>query len=204
MIAKYNPQEIEKLQEIINNNFLGKIKQIPPHKSAVKREERERQIYEFKLLESSDNKDFLFQCKVEGGTYIRKICSDLGELIGGAHMSKLRRTAAGIFNESKIYTLKEFKEAVEENKKGNENKLKKMLILAEEAIKQVLPVIQVEKKAIKSLYTGKPLFKEDLLEKPLKQLEGLNFALFCGNDFIGVYRKTQEKKVFARPEFVYN
>jgi len=38
-----------------------------------------------KIPEFEDGKRFLFECKVEGGTYIRKICSDLGEMIGGAH-----------------------------------------------------------------------------------------------------------------------
>ena len=38
------------LQETILK-FTGKIKQLPPIKSAVKREVREREIYEFEILE---------------------------------------------------------------------------------------------------------------------------------------------------------
>ena len=39
--------EFERIKEIINKKFVGKIKQIPPVKSRVKREEREREIKKF-------------------------------------------------------------------------------------------------------------------------------------------------------------
>src|SRR3990167_3946045 len=82
---------IKKLKEVIKNKFTGKIKQIPPVKSAVKREEREREIYEFNVLEKDGN-DFLFVVSCESGTYIRKLIHDLGEFLGiGAHMLELRR-----------------------------------------------------------------------------------------------------------------
>ena len=92
--------DIKELQGLIDGNFVGRIRQTPPHRSAVKREERERTVYSWKLIEASeDGKSFLFDCKVEGGTYIRKLCSDLGEMIGGGHMGELRRTQAGVFGE---------------------------------------------------------------------------------------------------------
>jgi H/ACA ribonucleoprotein complex subunit 4 len=38
----------------------------------------------------------------EAGTYIRKLCYDIGEALGiGAHMQELRRTRAGPFSENK-------------------------------------------------------------------------------------------------------
>jgi len=102
ILETHTVQNTDKLQKLIDKNFLGKILQTPPHRSAVKREERERTVYNWKLLEENENKrSFLFECYVEGGTYIRKLCSDLGEMIGGAHMGELRRTEAGIFNEKK-------------------------------------------------------------------------------------------------------
>jgi len=205
ILHTHKEQDINYLQDLINKNFVGKIKQIPPHKSSVKRAEREREVYNFNFLESLENrKDFLFECKVQGGTYIRKICSDLGEMIGGAHMEDLRRTAAGIFSESKLYSLEEFTAAAEEYKRGNIKPLKKMLIPAETAIKEVMPSLQVQKKSVKSLYTGKPLLFKDL-EKNTSELEkGSVFALFSDGKFIGVYKKTSEKEIFAKPEFVYN
>ena len=51
----------EKIEQIFKE-FLGKIKQLPPIKSAVKRIEREREIYYIKILEIQDQ-DILFKLK---------------------------------------------------------------------------------------------------------------------------------------------
>jgi len=213
ILHTHKSQDIAKLQKLIDENFIGKILQTPPHRSAVKREEREREVYSWKLIEASkDNRDFLFECKVEGGTYIRKICSDLGEMIGGAHMGELRRTEAGIFNEKEIYNLDEFLLAVDEWKSGNDKKLRKMLVSAEDSIKKVLPVVKVDKSAIKSLHNGKPLFSNNVIgdfdlsprDDSGEPKEKDVFALFCDDNFIGIYRKSGEEIIFARPEFVFN
>jgi len=43
----------------------------------------------------------LFKVGCEGGTYIRKLCFDVGEILGvGGHMQELRRTRAGPFTEN--------------------------------------------------------------------------------------------------------
>ena len=196
--------DIKELQKLIDDNFLGKIKQTPPRKSAVKIQERERTVYSFKFLEVHENKqDFLFECKVEGGTYIRKICSDLGEMTNGAHMGELRRVEAGIFNEDKLYTLEEFDLAVSKWKEGDETKLREMVISAEDAIKKVLPFVTVDKSAVKSLYQGKKLFRSNVKGgEDLK--EGDVFAVFCKDVFIGVYRRGNEEIIFGRSEFVFN
>lgn len=78
--------------------FVGRIRQLPPLKSAVKREWRYRNVYYLEILEI-DGKDVLFRAGTQAGTYIRKLCSDIGERLGGAHMQELRRTKAGPFNE---------------------------------------------------------------------------------------------------------
>ena len=187
----------EKLEKEMKK-FVGKIKQVPPKKSSVKREERVREVKRFKIIEKK-GKDVLFIAEVEAGTYIRKLCSDLGEKIGGAHMAELRRIKAGIFSEEDkgFVNLYELQEAVEEYKKGKEDKLRKILIPAE-IIGEILSVIQVKEKIVKNLLTGKPLMKEDLKEVPEK------FAVFLGDKFIEVARKVNEGEIIARPEFVFN
>src|SRR3989339_525967 len=91
---------LDEIQKEIQKKFLGKINQIPPLKSRVKRQERQREIIKFDLLEKN-GKDFLFSVECQGGTYIRKLIDDLGkELNIGAHMLELRRTKAGIFSEN--------------------------------------------------------------------------------------------------------
>jgi H/ACA ribonucleoprotein complex subunit 4 len=78
-------------------HYIGKIKQLPPVKSAVKRQVRERNIYALELLDMQ-HQDVLFTADVQAGTYIRKLCHDMGEYLGcGAHMVELRRTRAGPF-----------------------------------------------------------------------------------------------------------
>ncbi len=192
----------EKLKEEMSQ-FVGKIIQLPPVKSRVKREEREREVYYWKILEF-DGKDVLFEVECEAGTYVRKLISNLGEKIGGAHMTELRRIKAGIFSEQdkNFVNLYEFEKAVQDYKKGDERKLQEMLIPAGEAIKKVLPIVHVEKKSIKQLFTGKPLFRQDLAGE-LKPGEE-NFAVFCNERFIGVYRKVEEGDIVARSEFVFN
>jgi H/ACA ribonucleoprotein complex subunit 4 len=204
VLHTHKEHDIKELQVLIDENFVGKIKQTPPSRSAVKVQERERTVYSWNLLEMGESgRDFLFECRVEGGTYIRKLCSDLGDMIEGAHMGELRRTAAGIFDESTLVTLNDVEKAVIEHKKGNEKALKKMLMPAEEAIKKVLPVVQIDKSAVKALYVGKALLKNNVVETPNLKKD-LVFAAFCKNLFVGIYKKSGPGNVFARPEFVYN
>lgn len=207
VLHTHKEQDIKELQKLIDDNFLGKIKQTPPHKSAVKRAEREREVYSWKLLEAEESgKDFLFNCEVEGGTYIRKLCSDLGEMIGGAHMDELRRTGAGIFDEGKMYTVYEFEAALKEHADGDSKNLENMIVPAEEAIVKVLPSVQVEKRALKVLLTGKPLFLNDVVDN--EKFGELNvedlFLVFCGKQFVEVARKVSDHELVAKPEFVVN
>lgn len=180
--------------------FVGKIMQLPPIKSRVKRQEREREVKKFQLLEK-EGRDVLFFAEVEAGTYIRKLCSDLGQKIGGAHMTELRRIRAGIFSEEdeNFVSLYDFQEAVEDYRKGKEEKLRKILIPAE-IIAEILPVVQVKKDNIKQILTGKPLMKQDLEEMPKEE----KFAVFLGERFIEVAKKVEEGEIIARPEFVLN
>jgi len=204
ILHTHKEQELKKLQEIIDKNFIGKIKQLPPKKSRVKRQIREREIKGFELLERAENKkDFLFATEVQGGTYIRKLIHDLGEMIGGAHMLELRRTIAGIFSEKDkgFVNLYELQKAVEEFKQGKEEKLREMLIPAEESIKKVFSVVQAKKSSVKKLLTGKPIYKKDL-EGNLPEEEV--FAVFFKEQFIEIAKKTQERDIVARPEFVFN
>ncbi|MAG39820.1 RNA-guided pseudouridylation complex pseudouridine synthase subunit Cbf5 [Candidatus Pacearchaeota archaeon] len=198
ILHTHKEQDIKELQKIIDKDFTGEITQTPPHKSAVKRAPRKRTVYYFNLLETSDSKDFLFETKVEGGTYIRKICSDLGEKIGGAHMDELRRTEAGEFSEETAIKLPEFEKAIKDPEL-----LKSYLVPAEDIIKKVLPVIETKDLNLKSLLTGKPLLKNEM--KDFKKIkEDSFFALFQKKKFIGIYKKVKHKDIFAKPEFVYN
>lgn len=192
---------IEELKKAMSEKFLGKINQKPPVKSRVKRVLREREIKSFEILEK-DEKDFLFRVECQGGTYIRKLVSDLGEYLGiGAHMLELRRTRAGIFKEDnaiRLYELEKLKEAIKEQ---NLAEVKKYIIPGEEAIKKIFRVIKINSHRVKELFTGKPLFQFDLVKKEKFELEE-KIAVFCEERFIGIYIVENSARRFARPDFV--
>lgn len=95
----------------VMSEFVGKIKQLPPIKSAVKRQWRFRKIYYLEILDI-EKRDVLFKVGCQAGTYIRKLVHDIGEKLGcGAHMAELRRTKAGPFREDTLVTLQELTDA---------------------------------------------------------------------------------------------
>jgi len=142
------------LRETINKYFIGKIQQMPPLKSSVKRQLRTRTVYYFEILEI-DEKDVLFKAGTEAGTYIRKLCFDIGKKLGcGAHMAELRRTKAGPFDESTLFTLHELQDAYyflkEEN---NEKFIRKIIQPVENGVKH-LPKVWVFDTTVESLCHG--------------------------------------------------
>jgi len=196
--------DIKKIKKAIKEKFLGKIKQTPPLKSRVKREEREREIYEFELLEKKD-KNILFRVSCEGGTYIRKLLTDLGDYMKiGAHMLELRRIRAGIFLEnSKEYPsikLHDFEKAVDEYKDGNDENLRKMIIPAE-IVTELHSILKINNSDLKHVLVGKPLSKSDLVEIPKYKKDKI-FSAFHNEDFIGMYKITDDGDIFAKAEFV--
>lgn len=195
---------LEKIKEAIKEKFLGVIKQTPPKKSRVKRQEREREIKTFELLEKDGN-DILFRTEVQGGTYIRKLIDDLGTYMGvGMHMLELRRVRAGIFKEdNKKYpsvNLYDFEKAVEECKKENEEPLRKILIPGE-IISELHPSIEVKEDTLKNLWSGKHFFK-NYLKKQKKFEKDEIICVFSGNRFIEMAKVINEGEIFAKPEFV--
>jgi len=147
----------ETIQEAVQQ-FLGKIKQLPPRKSAVKRQLREREIYEFEIIEIK-GKDVLFRVKCQAGTYIRKLCHDLGQALGvGAHMAELRRTKAGPFDETdNLVTLNDLQDALHYYRTENNTKfLHYCLQPIENALKH-LPKCWILDTAIPSVSNGRIL-----------------------------------------------
>lgn len=138
--------------------FIGKIKQLPPVRSAVKRQLREREVYSFDLLEI-DGRDVLFRTSVQAGTYIRKLCYDLGKELGvGANMYQLRRTRVGEFTEEKAVTLYELKDAYYFWKEKNNETLLRKAIFPGEVIVEHMPKIWIKNSACYFIAHGGDLF----------------------------------------------
>jgi len=98
-VMKLHSAVSESRVEAVLEEFCGVIYQRPPVRSSVKRRLRTRKIYYLSFLEQ-DERNVLFKVGCEAGTYIRKLCYDVGEVLGvSAHMQELRRTRAGPFTE---------------------------------------------------------------------------------------------------------
>jgi len=145
----------EKTIKSVLNEFTGKIYQKPSIKSAVRRETRIRTIYYNELLEIEDN-NVLFKVGCEAGTYIRKLCHDMGTAMGtGAHMQELRRTKSGPFRENEtLITLQDLRDAyVEWKENGNESFLRKVIRPMEFGLSH-LPRIVIRDNAVDSICHG--------------------------------------------------
>ncbi|MBI2077077.1 MAG: RNA-guided pseudouridylation complex pseudouridine synthase subunit Cbf5 [Euryarchaeota archaeon] len=108
-------------------SFVGKVKQLPPVRSAVARRVRKREIYYLEVLEVK-GRDVLFRAGCEAGTYIRNLCIDIGKKLGTrAHMQQLRRSRTGPFSIEDTVTLQDAKDAYVEYKEGNPAELMRVL-----------------------------------------------------------------------------
>lgn len=138
-------------------SFIGKIKQLPPLKSAVKREWRYRKIYYLDVLEIHE-RDVLFKVGCQAGTYIRKLCTDIGKMLGtNAHMQELRRTKAGCFREENLCTMQDIADAFWYWKNEHNDALLRKLVLPMEAGVGHLPKVWVFDTTVDSLCHGASL-----------------------------------------------
>jgi len=98
-VMKLHGEAKEEQVKKVFEEFEDVIYQRPPLRASVKRQLRTRRIYYLDFLEM-EGRNVLFKAGCEGGTYLRKLCFDMGEVLGcGAHMQELRRTRAGPFVE---------------------------------------------------------------------------------------------------------
>ncbi len=146
-------------QKIIQalEGFIGKIRQLPPKKSAVARRVREREIYDLEVLQI-DGRNVLARIGCEAGTYIRRIADDLGKNLGcGAHLQELRRTKSGIFDESRIHTLQELADAMAEWKEKKDDNRLRQILLPMERLADGMKCVVIKDGAIAAVANGAPL-----------------------------------------------
>ncbi|MFH1106114.1 MAG: RNA-guided pseudouridylation complex pseudouridine synthase subunit Cbf5 [Candidatus Aenigmatarchaeota archaeon] len=139
--------------------FTGKIKQLPPVRSAVARRVRERTIANLEVIEI-EGRDVLFRVECEAGTYVRKLIADIGKALGvGAHMAELRRVRVGNFLEKHSITLQELKDACWYYKnENNEEQIRKIIIPIETALETAgVKKVFIKDSAINKVCNGAPL-----------------------------------------------
>jgi H/ACA ribonucleoprotein complex subunit 4 len=170
--------EKSRVTDVIKD-FIGEIYQKPPLRSSVKRILRKRTIYEINILEI-ENRCVLFKVACEAGTYIRKLCSDIGEVIGsGAHMRELRRTRAGPFTENEgIVSLYELLDASLTYQEDDDERHLRNVILPVEKAFECMPKIYIKDSAVDAICHGADLAAPGIVKLNSKINQGDIVALF--------------------------
>lgn len=174
---------IEQIKQVLPQ-FIGEIEQVPPNYSAKcingkRGYQLARQGIEFeippkkvtiqniKLINQISNKEFLFEIKCKGGTYIRSLARDIGLSCGClATMSALDRTTCGIFNYQNGTTIEQLK---------NSDNVERFLIAPERSLnfEEICLSNQQAQRILDGIF-GKTKFKDGL------------YKVFNEQDFWGV------------------
>lgn len=171
--------------------MVGTIKQIPPAYSAVKYygkplykwtrkgisfkvEPREVTIHSI-VIEDISLPCVTFRVVCSKGTYIRTLCSDIGNLLGcGACLCSLRRIRSGVFSEEMAVSLNKYE--------GDDKKkeiLKKILPMSE--LLPLLTTIELEDHSAEKLRNGWQPSVEMMKEHDLPFLKAGDMVKFINN-----------------------
>lgn len=158
--------------EQVIDEFNGPLYQKPPRKSAVARRLRTRTIHELELL-ALESRRALLRVECESGTYIRKLCHDLGLAMGtGAHMGDLRRVRTGNFGDRSLVTLHDLADALawagisddEETEPAPDEQTLEAVVQPAERALEPLPRVTMAASAATQVAEGAPLYAPGVLE----------------------------------------
>ncbi|MCE4602173.1 MAG: RNA-guided pseudouridylation complex pseudouridine synthase subunit Cbf5 [Desulfurococcales archaeon] len=153
----HKPVSEDKLREVVSM-FIGTIYQKPPVRSSVRRSLRKKKINKIELLEYT-GKYALMVVDCEAGTYMRKLCWDIGLILGvGAHMRELRRTRTGPFSEDRgLVRLQDLAEALYRwREEGKEDLLRRYILPGEYTVCGI-PKVVLRDTAVESIVHGATL-----------------------------------------------
>lgn len=180
----------DKLRQAFED-FKGKIMQLPPVRSSVKRQYREREIYYSEIIDIED-KNVLFKIGVQSGTYIRKFISDLGEKMGiGANMAELRRTKVSTLTEKDhLVTLQDLDDAMYYYKNENDERLLSYAVQNVENAIVFLPKIYVSDSAVDTVCHGSPLAVPGVIRFNRFEINDTVFLSTLKGELIGLGKAT--------------
>jgi len=178
-----------KIKQVLDE-FQGPLYQRPPVRSSVKRRLRIRTIYYNDLLEINE-KNVLFKVGCEAGTYIRKLCYDIGEVLGcGAHMQELRRTRVGPFIEDEtLVTLHDVSYLYSQWQETKDEEILRKFVSPMEKALELLPKIHIRDSAVDALCHGAHLTAPGVLS--------LDAGIKIG-DTIAVFTQKEEAITLAK------
>ncbi len=155
LMRLHKPVDEDKVREEANK-YVGEIEQMPPVRSAVKRQKRMRKIYYFELLEV-EAQDILFRIGCQAGTYVRKFVHDFGLRLGTkAHMAELVRTRVATCSYEDWHSLHDLKDAYTLWKEGDDKQLKDIMSPMERAISHI-PKVWITDTTVDTLCHGASL-----------------------------------------------
>lgn len=185
-------------------SFVGDYQQIPPMYSALKvdgkklyelaragkeveRKARPVIIHEIEIL-AVELPVVKLRVACSKGTYIRTLCSDIGEKLGcGGTMKSLKRTRVGHFDLKDAITLAELE------KLRDEGRLEEIVFPVEQAFLES-PALHVKAQFQKLLDNGNSIYPNQTVEaKAYKAGEWVKFYRE-DNSFVGVYAYVPERK----------
>jgi tRNA pseudouridine55 synthase len=169
--------------------FRGEIEQTPPMFSAVRYKGRRLyevarkgetvegpprriHIYELEVL-GYDLPEIRFRVVCSKGTYVRKLCQDIGEKLGvGGYQAELERTRVGKFSIANAASLEELEQP---------GKLEESLLSLSQAL-DALPLVKIRRGFQRAVLQGKVLFNSDLLNVSTEVEKGslVRVASFSG------------------------
>jgi tRNA pseudouridine55 synthase len=205
------------------DSFTGKILQVPPMFSAIKkngrklyeyarkgvtieRKAREVNIFFIRILDYYPPQRLLLEVKCSMGTYIRTLCSDIGEALGcGGHMSFLLRKEVGKFTLEKSYTLKELQTLVKESHSSDS-------LLPLDYIFEHSEGMILDNFSIKLLCQGRPVALEAINQDLAPSLsssavDGNIFPIYTtSREFVALasWEKDKMSNYHLRPKKVFN
>jgi predicted rRNA pseudouridine synthase len=177
--------------ETVLAEFEGSIYQKPPKKSAVVRRVRVRTVSELTALEIEVRR-VLLRIRCESGTYVRKLCHDLGLALGtGAHMGDLRRVGTTPFDDSTLVNLHELTDALAFADDDNPGALLRTVQPAERALTH-LPRVTIAESAAREVAEGAPVYAPGVLsveqseaDEPLVACYTPDGAVVCLGRLVG-------------------
>ena len=178
-LMKLHGEAAEEQVKKVLKEFEDTIYQRPPLRASVKRRLRTRKIYYLDFLEM-DGRNVLFRVGCEAGTYIRKLCFDIGEVVGcGAHMQELRRTRAGPFVENgDIVTLHDVAYWFMEWQQQKDDKILRKFMQPMENALALVPKIYIRDSAVDAVCHGASLTAPGVLSLETGISSGSMVAVF--------------------------
>jgi len=144
--------------------FESDVYQKPPRKSAVARRLRSRQIHDLDLLELED-RQALLRIRCESGTYVRKLCHDIGLALGtGGHMGDLRRIATDPFDDTDLVTLQDLADGLAWAREDNYKVYLRETVSPAERAMAHLPAITIARSAAEQVAQGAPVYAPGIVD----------------------------------------